>query len=484
MSAHDLKTPWAPRHAAYTLPNAVVLKLALGEAPASIPAAADVRSGLQRAAQTIDGGPIDRIVRHFAGGMRVARVHAAAATLLQPSARHRAFNDREQALGLARTFRVEVPVGTPIGPLIDSLNQLPHVENAAPNYLSTAPFAAAATGRFARASAVAPAATDDWAPWDRVRAVDALGYEPGDPAVIVALVDTGVTRQHPDLPQMRGGWDTVQLGDSDLAAGVHLLGHARHIDTNPEDHFVGHGSACAGIIGALGFGMPPGLAGAAQLLPMRALGAALFPGKTQPVGIGATTDLDMAMKMAVDLGAKVINMSFGTDDAVLAPDMPKPHADVVRYAIDRGCVLVAASGNSYCEATYWPAAYPGVIAVGSVDVDGAVSAFTTRGTHVALCAPGERVRSTGLTGYQNVTGTSFAAPFVTAAAALLVARAARRSAALDSPTARHLLTRSAISFGSPAIRGCGTGVLDALAALRAVDAWLDDTLPAEDIDDG
>jgi len=156
-------------------------------------------------------------------------------------------------------------------------------------------------------------------------------------------------------------------------------GREKHIDTRPEDRYVGHGTACAGIIGALGIGMPAGLAGAAQLLPMRALGAALFPGKTQPVGIGAVSDLDMAMKIAVDLNAKVINMSFGTDDAALDSAAPKPHADVVAYALDRGCVLVAASGNSYGEAKYWPAAYPDVIAVGAMDRTGLPCAFSTRG---------------------------------------------------------------------------------------------------------
>ena len=200
-------------------------------------------------------------------------------------------------------------------------------------------------------------------------------------------------------------FDTVQLGKSDLALGLQLLGDSARVDTNPTDRFVGHGMGCAGIIGALGQSMPPGLAGDTQILPLRALGAARFPGKTQPVGIGATTDLDMAMKMAVDLGAKVINMSFGTDDSALDPGAPKPHADVVAYALERGCVLVAASGNNGNEPRYWPAAYPGVIAVGAFSADARPSTFSTRGDHVALCAPGERILTLSLDGYQYATGT-------------------------------------------------------------------------------
>jgi len=185
----------------------------------------------------------------------------------------------------------------------------------------------------------------------------------------------------------------------------------------------------------------------------------------------------MAVKVAVDLGAKVLNMSFGTDDSALDPKLPKPHADVIAYALDRGCVLVAASGNSGTETRYWPAAYPGVIAAGAVGGNGLPTSFSTRGPHVALCAPGERVRSLGLSGYQDVNGTSFAAPFVAATAALMVAHGNRRSTALSSQDVRNLLVRSATPFPGAPVSGCGSGVLDAAAALRALDAWIDQTVP-------
>jgi len=95
------------------------------------------------------------------------------------------------------------------------------------------------------------------------------------------------------------------------------------------------------------------------------------------------------------------------------------------------------------------------------------------------------VRSLGLTGYQDVTGTSFAAPFAAATSALLVARAQRRSTPIGSHVVRDLLVQSARPFGSP-VTGCGAGALDAVAALRALDDWLDQTLPdpTEDVDDG
>jgi subtilisin family serine protease len=301
-----------------------------------------------------------------------------------------------------------------------------------------------------------------------------MAYEPGDPAVIVAIVDTGVHAGSPDLEgRLRTGFDTVDLVSRDVASGVDLVGDNSGIDNDPED-LVGHGTSCAGIIGARGEGLPPGLAGLCGLLPVRVLGAARTPGRSEPVGLGSIPDIDAGVKRAVDLGAKVLNMSFGTPAAALDDGDPPVHADVVRYALTRGCVLVAASGNSGRPEDYLPAALDGVIAVGAVDGRGEPAAFSTSGPHVALCAPGERVVSLGLDGLARVTGTSFAAPFVAAAAALLVSRAGQRAQSLDGADVRRLLVESAAPW-SAAARGAGhgAGVLDVLAALQALERELD-----------
>lgn len=468
MTARQLSMPWASGGRAYCLPGSLTVKMALGEAPESIPAGADVRCRQAEAARSMDGGVVDRIVRRHAGAMRLTRLHPAAASLGRPGARHLQYSDREQVFGLARTFRLEVPVGTPIGPLVDALNQVATVEAAMANYVCVVP------------SEVEPLDSSEnvGAPWERIRAAEALAYCCGDPAVVIAVVDSGVAPDHPELQgKLRAGYDTVQLGQSDLALGIQLVGDRSQLDRDPLDRHVGHGMGCMGIIGARGISMPAGLAGDAQILPLRALGAAIFPGKSQAMGIGASADLDMAMKLGVDLGGKVFNMSFGTDDATLPPGGPRPHEDVVAYALDRGCILVAASGNGGGENRYWPAAFPGVIAVGSVDSSGRPSRFSTRGDHVALCAPGEHVRTLGLTGYQYATGTSFAAPFVAATTALMVARAQARAMPLEGDMVRQLLMESAQPFSGGATSGCGAGVLDALAALQALDKYIDRTQP-------
>src|SRR5207302_10788761 len=119
----------------------------------------------------------------------------------------------------------------------------------------------------------------------------------------------------------------------------------------------------------------------------------------------------------------------------------------VRYAEGRDCVLIAASGNQGDLVKYYPAALPGVIAVGAIGESGAPAPFSSRGPHVVLCAPGERIPSAGLDGYSLNAGTSFAAPFVTGACALLLARAARSSQPLPPVAVRALLARSPGPFG-------------------------------------
>ncbi len=480
MTIRKLALPWAaPGERNYCLPTSLLVTMALGEAPPAIPALADVRHGLARAAATIDGGPLDRIVKRYAGAVRVARLHSARASSHKPGQRNERYDALEHTTGLASTFLLEVALGTPIGILVQELAQLSRVSAASPNYVCIHPCNAPVVEHLISGTDSA------WSPHLMVRAPEALAREPGDGAVLLGLIDSGVVPEHPELAgRLRAGMDTVHLRADGVAAGIKLLGGRNRRDNDPLDHFVGHGMACAGIMSGLGLQLAPGLAGDAQIIPMRALAAAQLPGRANPVGLGAIADLDAAVKLAVDLGAKVINMSFGTDDAALAPDSPKPHQDVVAYAAGRGCILVAASGNNGEWTRYWPAAHDEVIAVGAVGANGQPTTFSTRGEHVALCAPGEQILSTGLAGYQHVTGTSFAAPFVAAACALLVARSARRATPLDNAGVRALLMGACQPFEGAAQKGCGAGILDAAASLVALDAMIDKQQDSDAPEDG
>jgi subtilisin family serine protease len=472
MTVHALATPWAPGARLYSLPGSMILKLALGEASAAVPTRLDVRERVYEPATRLDDGPIDRLLAQHAGAVNITRVFGSAAGLGKAGQRHLRFDDIEHVTGVARTFRVDMPPATPVAHLINDIRQLSVVEAVGHNYACAVPFAAADA---APDHAVGTALDDDtaWAPRDQLFAAEALAYEPGDSAVVLGIIDSGVAPDHPELAgRFRSGFDTVHLSREGLAAGMRLLGDKPSIDHRPIDHFVGHGMGCAGIIGAIGERIPPGLAGNCQILPIRVLGAAQVPGRPAPIGIGSIADIDAGMKLAVDLGAKVLNMSFGTADTALDPAAPKPHADVVRYACLRSCVLVAASGNSGLHEAYWPAAFDGVIAVGSIGLTGRPSPFTTTGDHVALCAPGERVATAALDGYQLATGTSFAAPFAAAAAALLVSRAEGRSFPVAGPVVRQILTASASPFATTTT-GCGAGILNAFAALQHLDRYID-----------
>jgi subtilisin family serine protease len=478
--------PWAHRSGAYVLPTSLLVRLKLGEVPERIPAMVDVRRGAAEAAVSTGHGALDRVSTTFGTAIRVSRLHAAARALREIGRRHVGFSADEQVSGIARVLRVDVAPGTHVGSLAISLMQLDLVESAIPNYVTT-------VGLDGPDLPPLPGPDDGgdddvWAARDLVNARQALAYAAGQSGVVVGVVDSGLALDHREFDaRLRRGYDTVELGHGDLAGGITLLGDNRGGDTNPADRHVGHGTGCAAIIGGNGIGIPPGLGGQCTLIPMRSLGAALFPGRTAAVGVGALSDLDMGLVLAAQLGAHVINCSFGTDDEALEPGAPKPHSEAVAFAELRGCTLVVASGNSGDARTYWPAADPRVIAVGSVGLDRRASSFSTTGDHVALCAPGERIRTAGLDGgYQNATGTSFAAPFVSGAAALLIERAQARSAALAPAQVKQLLIESATPHHADVPAGNGAGVLDAARALSLLDAALDadETTELGGADDG
>ena len=451
------------------VPRRLLVTLRLGEMPAHVPSwQACAAYGVPHA-EAVDGGALDRLLRHFGGRARVGRLHSARlpAHALPGVVGARRFDDVEQLSGVARVLRVEVERGERLADLVRALAQLPHVEAARPERLVLAPLDATP------AAARAPLVMDPQEAWrsrELIRLPQALAYEVGDDTVLIGLADTGVASAGRVSPRaLRPGFDTVDLRAANFD-GITLVDARRDDGGDPTDE-VGHGTGCAGILCGDVPELPPGAAGRCSLLPARVLGAALRGERR--VGVGSVANIDAGMKRLVDLGVKVINMSFGTPESQLSPDEPHPHAEVVRYAIARGVILVAASGNSGLAERFFPAAHPGVIAVGAVDAQAQPTRFSTRGPHVALSAPGEGIWSFGLDGWQRASGTSFAAPFVSAACALMVARANARAWPLDAAQARVLLMQAVRPFAQAGVDGLGRGVLDVHAALRALDDWID-----------
>jgi len=461
-------------HVLPRVPRRLVMTLKLGELPDHLPSLREVRQEGARPATRIDGGPIDRLLAHHGGEARAVRLHSARVTRHQrpgiPGARR--FDHAEQLSGVARVLRVDVANDRGVPALVQALAQVTQVERVTPDWVCTTPFDAR---RAVHADEIDPAAARR--PRAMIRLPQALAMQRGDPSVVIGLADTGVAHSHIELAhRLRRGFDTVEL-DPAVMGDLVLVGDNSGRDEDPDDE-VGHGSGCAGILRASGTGLPAGGAGLCGLTPVRVLGAAQDGDRR--VGVGALANIDAGMKRLIDLGVQVINMSFGTPESALLESDPRPHTEVVRYALARGVILVAASGNSGREERYYPAAHDDVIAAGAVDDSLMPCSFSTRGAHVALCAPGRDIWTCGLQGYACVSGTSFAAPFVTAVCALMLAHAQSRAWPLDPQTAREILVESARPFAlAQGTSGCGAGVLDAAAALGLLDQRIAAALGAD-----
>ncbi len=448
----------------------IQLVLREGGARPHVPNYLDYLLGANRPASTLGVERVDRALQRWSGGCRVLGAYHARRSLGKVGEQNVAFNDTEEELALSRTYRVELAYGERTSDVLAALRDLSDVEAA-----GRESFAVATVARAPERGPARLARDELWAPYHQVHALEALEREPGSAQTSVAVVDTGVSLWHPELSgRIMAGYDTVNIGMGQIGADLFLVGDSRGPDFLASD-CTGHGSHVAGIIGARGLRMARGVAGYSLVLPMRALAAARIRGHAgnKLLGIGGLFDIDLGLKLAVDMGADVINMSFGTVQSDVDPEGPLPHRAVVQYAERCGCVLVAAAGNLGTTEVHYPAAHPEVIAVGSVNGHGRRSGFSSYGAHVTLTAPGENVLSLGMSGYAVSTGTSQSAPFVSATAALLLSRARRAGRALRPGEVRALLAHSAAPLGPGGFSPeTGYGLLDAAAALRQLDREL------------
>ncbi|GAA0497456.1 type VII secretion-associated serine protease [Paractinoplanes deccanensis] len=221
--------------------------------------------------------------------------------------------------------------------------------------------------------------------------------------VRVAVIDSGVDATH---PQLRGR----------VATGADFL----HGDDTGRQDCNGHGTAVASIIAAApvratGF---QGLAPDAAIIPFRISEQQEIDGKA--VGDrGTPAQFAQAIDLAVAQDADVINISL-----VMTSDNIAVRAAVAR-AIRAGVVVVAAAGNQAGNGNPdpFPAKYPGVIGVGALKADGGIAGYSQHGDYVDLVAMGDGVTVAARGGgHTTLQGTSFAAPFVSATAALIKQR--------------------------------------------------------------
>ncbi|MFF8865603.1 type VII secretion-associated serine protease mycosin [Streptomyces sp. NPDC015139] len=271
--------------------------------------------------------------------------------------------------------------------------------------------------------------------------------------VTVAVLDTGVEADHPDLA-------------GNVLPTKDMIGFG----AGPGDRdWARHGTAMAGIIAGHGHGPGDtdgvlGVAPEAKILPVRVI---LEDGDSARTKARTTRGNALAdgIRWAADHGADVINLSLGDDSDSAHPEPSEDEA--VQYALKKGVVVVASAGNGGAKGDHvsYPAAYPGVIAATAVDRYGTRASFSTRRWYAAVSAPGVGVVIADPDHkYYEGWGTSAASAFVSGVAALV------RSAhpGLKPAQVKKLLedsARDAPVGGRDDSRGFG--MIDPAAALRS-----------------
>lgn len=348
--------------------------------------------------------------------------------------------DLRMGLVGARVFRFRITDGRSVPAVIAALQNDPWGVSVQPNYLyalsqMTIPHPSQAAPRYRTATGGTRTAPGAYQSMQYVVAklqlARAHAVSKGE-RVLIAVVDSGVDTQHPELSA--GIVEDINVTD----------------DRDQTPHM--HGTAMTGAI--ISQAQLLGIAPAARVIAIRA-----FAPRSKTGASGTSFHIAAAIDRAVQEGARIVNLSLAG-----------PHDPYVQKAIEeayaRGVILVAAAGNNGPGApAAYPAAYPQVIAVTATDANDQPYARANRGRYVAVSAPGVDVLVAAPGGaYGTTTGTSVAAAHITGVIALMLAR----NPMLDPVAVRELLLKIARDLGPDGPdEQFGSGLADAYAAIMA-----------------
>ncbi|MBN2090224.1 S8 family serine peptidase [candidate division KSB1 bacterium] len=346
---------------------------------------------------------------------------------------------------LMNIYKVKLPIEASSSDFLSKISQMPEVIYVHPNHIYRID---QSTGD--------PYFSQLWG-LQAIQVEQAWHKTRGTASVLVTVIDTGIDYFHEDLQKniwinpgedlnqkgkvdqsdfngidddQNGFIDDIQGWDFTDAPFYPDAGDYAQPDADPMDEH-GHGTQVAGIISAVAnnnLGIA-GIAPECRLLNLRA-------GTAQ--GLLEEDDVASAIVYAVYVGSRIINMSFG--DVVASPLLQ----DVIQFAHQQNCILIASAGNSATDAIHFPSGFQETISVGAISEELILASYSNYGTSVDLVAPGVNIYTTSLKNtYQTFGGTSAAAPFVAGVAALLLSM----EPDLSNENVRGILTSTAHDLG-------------------------------------
>lgn len=290
-----------------------------------------------------------------------------------------------QTPNLEKIFKIELEdKNTDVRTLAREISPLPNVEYAEPNFIMHA--LVVPNDPYYNSYGSWGQDYDDMWGLKKIQMSSAWDLSKGNPQIIVAVIDTGIDYNHPDIAaniwfnrdEIAGdGIDNDGNGYIDDVKGWNFcLGN-----NNPMDGHM-HGTHVSGTIGAV-TNNAQGVAGINWHVKLMALKG------LSDEGSGSTSDLAEAIRYAADNGADVLSNSWGGSGTSAAL------GDAVNYAYSLGCIIVAAAGNDNSDASgFTPANIQNVIAVSAFDHNDQKAYFSNYGTKIDVAAPGVDILST------------------------------------------------------------------------------------------